>query len=261
MTDTTAQNRPTGPLAYAQKIIAHAQRTKHVSVFPGQNYRGLADFLTRPYGPLARPRLRSKCHHDPALVTLYEHDREGRVAVQRLGPDPSDLAKVAAYADGSGISARFLFIRGLPNPDWLNHIGSPFRVDPEFFRRHLGFLEPQEHFDLPCVPSASSHIFKLPIITIGMKMGHNISSAKSFTLKREEVCRNVEAYLRNIAHEPIAGQSIVRRVSVHDERYITLEQEVSGCIQRSADGCNGKDENDLSIISYPQSQADTALAT
>jgi hypothetical protein len=260
MTDTTAQTRPTGPLAYAQKISAHAQQTKHVSVFPGQNYRVLADFLARPYGPLARPRLISRCHQDPALVTLYEHDRDGRVAVKRLGPNPSDLAKLSAYADDSEISARFLFIRGLPNADWLNHIGSRFRTDPELLRRHLGFLKSQENFDLPCVPSASTHIFKLPIITIGMKMGHSISSAKSLALKREEVHRNVEIYLRDIEHKPTVGQSIVRRVSVHDERYITLEQEVSGCIQRSADGCNGEDKNDPSIR-YTRSQADTALAT
>jgi len=123
-------------------------------------------------------------------------------------------------------------MRGFLAPEWLNHIGAHFRIDPEFFRRHVDFIESQRHFDLPTLPSASSHILTLPLITIGTRIARVAPTGVLAQSRRETTRLNVLRELRNFEKSRAVGQSIVRDVSLHDESHFTVEQDVSVYVQQ-----------------------------
>jgi hypothetical protein len=62
-------------------------------------------------------------------------------------------------------TARLVFIRGYPSPEWICLLGSQYRIDIEFFRQ-LHFLEDKDFYDLPPTPSNSRKFLRLRIPTI-----------------------------------------------------------------------------------------------
>ncbi|MCJ1349209.1 hypothetical protein MMC31_007445 [Peltigera leucophlebia] len=85
-------------------------------------------------------------------------------------------------------------------------------------------------------PFFSSHIIKLPLITIGTRTAPVIQPGEPFQSKREDTCNNVTSFLWDLEKGTAIGQPIVREVSVHDERYFTVEQDVSVHVQHKGGG-------------------------
>jgi hypothetical protein len=72
--------------------------------------------------------------------------------------------------------SRLFFLRGYPSPSLLCHLGAKYKIDPEFFRRHLDFLQPKGKADdrlHPMLPSSTNDIFQLHITTAGTRVAED----------------------------------------------------------------------------------------
>ncbi|KAK7413113.1 hypothetical protein QQX98_007999 [Neonectria punicea] len=182
---------------YARAVSVHSQRTKQSSMFPGDNYRRLASFLCRPYGssriqatskdvPPSSPFPFAILHRlgpnsngyvgssDSTANSTSNSDSEPRLGrgssstAQKSSFDFSD-AGLDTFRRTTPSSGDMLFLQGVASPEWINHVGSKYGVDPEFFRRHADSpaSSPLGHFDLPSLQSSNIDILTLPITSIG----------------------------------------------------------------------------------------------
>jgi hypothetical protein len=204
----------------------------------------LATFLSRPYsgGVFTPPTLRQTTHvEDPfVFATLHEFGDQAHHKVTSFTSGKDGLAKYAQYDTASNECGRLLFLRGFPSPDWLNLIGSRHRVDPEFFRRHLNFIQPPDSFDLPATPLSSSNFLTLPVITIGQRRKGFTGINLSVLEDRERSANDMAIYLRGLSIADVVGQSIVRKFFIHDATYFTIEQDVSVYVRGQGKSWDGK---------------------
>lgn len=115
-----------------------------------------------------------------------------------------------------------VFMRGFPTPDWLTAIGAHFKVDPDFFRRHLDFMKGKDFYDQPGLRSSCEQIMQLKITTICTRVvAINPSQVKAARLRDVE---EVTKYQKRLSR---CGESIIRRLSVHNETMFTIEQTAS----------------------------------
>jgi hypothetical protein len=207
-------------------------------LFPGQNYKGLADFLSRSIGQLAPtgPSIRHCADDTKTFLTLHHYGPSALVKVTNHERGPAGQALFTQRDALAAGCAQLIFIRGFATPEWLNLIGSAFRVDPEFFRRHLSFLQTFDQFDLPSLPCLSTSFVKLPLVTIGTRGGNGVADIEHLTHDRHDANVNVSTYLRQLGKSDSGGQPIVREVSVHNGEYYTVEQEVSITIHSKSSG-------------------------
>lgn len=125
-------------------------------------------------------------------------------------------------------------MRGWQSREWLRTLAAQCRVDPEFFRRHLDFIEPSSFYDLPALPSTSENLWRLRITTI-CTQEHPLS-ATDIRQQRKDDIEGVRSYLNAVRAQERMGSSIVRRHGVISENTCIIEQEVSFCVQKRKSG-------------------------
>lgn len=238
-------------MLYARTVIQHAQKTHEHSLFPGQNYKGLADFLSKSTGQLARTgaSLRHRADDTKTFLTLHHYGPSNPLKVTNYERGP---AGQALFTERDGLAAgcaQLVFLRGFATPEWLNLIGSGFRVDPEFFRRHLSFLQAFDQFDQPSLPCLSTGFVKLPLVTIGTRGGNRLGDIEHLNHERQDANVKVSMYLRQLGKSESGGLPIVREVSVHDDECYTVEQEVSITIRSKSSGGWAGEPNTLYLLS------------
>lgn len=169
---------------------------------------------------------------DPARPTKEFHSEDLKIIEDLVRVDEDQRKKVQG-----GNANQILFLRGFPSPEWLCQVGWYYVVDPEFFRRHLdmSLLSHQQWFSSPSLPSTTSTFVQLRITTIARrKHGYpNIEEA------RREAMEDMASYLQGISepdYKGDLGDSIVRKTSLHDEHYFSLEQDISICCCKSGKG-------------------------
>ncbi|KAL4865937.1 hypothetical protein BDV12DRAFT_199705 [Aspergillus spectabilis] len=153
----------------------------------------------------------------PSLSSVYE-SRTGRVGLVRK--------------EGGG---RVIILRGLPEIGILRNIGAYYRIDPEFFRRHLEFLvsssrDVGNRFAWPVLPSASTYIIQLRVPVIGCKPG----ALKNYVVNEIKAARahsreTIEIYLKELRKSEnwIPGQSFGRDHEVFDAQHFMVDQRVT----------------------------------
>lgn len=139
---------------------------------------------------------------------------------------------------GLPVGNRLLFLRGYAAPQWLNAIGSRYRVDPEFFQRHLDFVSiigKRNYFPLPSLSSSSSNIIRLRVTTTGYRdASTETNDQHRLEALRGECSKDMDEYLKQVKLDRIEpGDSVVRRFSVHNNAHFSLEQDISLCVNAS----------------------------
>jgi len=270
----SAQQHTATAQAFASTVLKHAQKTHQTSLFPGQNYQRLAEFLCLPYESLSFNN-----NHKLSLtgsINLFvtapqeecEQDKASFLTVYHYSPSaPLRLARYAANRDGWEAfeqrhevlgpgCAQVLFMRGFAPPEWLNTIGSTYRVDPEYIRQHLRFLQPDEQFDIPGLPSTFTNCVRLPLVTNGVRDGGDTQEqlgGADMAQDRQDASMMIDMHLQKLDRSGHGAQSIVRTLMLHNERYYSLEQEVSICVLRKGGGWIGESAPGCQMIRFPRS--------
>ena len=229
------------PQDYARLVESHSKRSAAETVYPGTNFSNLAAYLLEPYEKhnAALSRENATPHDsmaDMSFATLYCFGDRGNHLVTHFTL-PTELSELNLDSQ-TDIDGRLLFIRGNVVPEWLNVIGAKFRVEAEFFQRHLDYkrvVGRPDYFPLPTLPSAATHMTRFRLNTIGYIMRHhnNHGWLNQVDLDRTRHCAEDSwaCYVENLARgrevEGRSGDSVVREFSVHDHDHFSLEQDIS----------------------------------
>jgi hypothetical protein len=134
-----------------------------------------------------------------------------------------------------------VFLRGYMTADWLNSIGAKYRVDPEYFCRHLDFRPPCENsnnFSIPALPSSSWHLIQLPILTIGVKDSAkgsiDFDAIETLRKKGREAFSDHHHRITRLSSSGMTiGDSMVRDYLLFDNTHFAIEQRISICMQQT----------------------------
>ncbi|OCL09817.1 hypothetical protein AOQ84DRAFT_387904 [Glonium stellatum] len=229
--DEGQQQRPRklDPSSYAELILWHAKTNASNSLYQGQDWRDLVDWLNRASIPctvsLSKPGF--------AWIYVLPHNPPRQtVRGSELSLPLCDTLQLSP-SDGNVL----IFLRGYPSPEWLKEIGARFNIDPEAFYRHLTFfhqrvaLMRQAPFKLP---SSQRSIFQLNLTTVGQ-----YASARGDSLSkiRAYAAREMERYKVGMRNPTCwgLGNSIVRSFDVHNESVFSLEQLVTIYVSKESE--------------------------
>jgi len=131
-------------------------------------------------------------------------------------------------------------MEGYPSARQLAEIGAGYGIDPDFFDAHLSFMMDEManlsvHPSRYALPSSKHSILQLSIQSVGSFMEG--SGQLNWQQRRRQFSDEMGSYVHNLRmgggwH---VGDSIVRRIEVHDMHRFSLEQFVTVQISGSWD--------------------------
>ncbi|GIZ49086.1 hypothetical protein CKM354_001212600 [Cercospora kikuchii] len=224
------------PRHYAQSIWGFAHST---GLFNGEDYTNLAIFLSRTSGP--RYELAAGCgssqqplSRPPVLYKWTEISDTRRCILHKI----DDLVHIdpQSIEDQSGA---MIILSGFQPPEWLNAVGSRFRLDPAILQEHLEFkayFGRRMLYTSPSLPSISEGLIRLRYFTIGIRK-YNAQSNDVSTLRRQAI-DEMDQYLGSLHEERDVepGDTFARRYYVHSPKIFSIEQQITVGVQRSAGG-------------------------
>ncbi|KPI37180.1 uncharacterized protein AB675_1582 [Cyphellophora attinorum] len=226
------------------------------------NFARLSDGDGRAFQPLAEYLSGSTCASatvpTEAFVTLYTFDQNAS-RTERGSLDGSSQPlhasrslpdhEVTAFTSPENFyshpvsdqASQIVFLGGFPSPLWLKSIGAKYKLDPEFFRRHLDFLDPHQvssAFSEPSLPSETWHLLQLPVYTLGLKhIAGRRERPDDHATRRSKAQHALIAHHRQLripsGTDDRLGKSIVRNYHVLDDSHFAIEQRISICLQES----------------------------
>ena len=241
------QLRKTAPSQkYADAVAALASRSVNHSLYPGTSYWSLAKFLRAPfesYAPGSFESLNLSSNPDfdgHSFVTVHTLTSEGASDLRPI-KTADDLFTQESNATTNG--NQLLFLHGLPSPQWLNAIGGRYRVDPEFYHRHLDFQAiagRANYFTQPLLPSGLKNTIQLRVTTIGYLQGNKKKQSELDDL-RLHCSEEMKAYFIPLKKDKwTPGDSVVRSFSIHDAEHWSIEQELSVYVKPNGPNWTGK---------------------
>ncbi|KAI0101401.1 hypothetical protein GGR51DRAFT_530651 [Nemania sp. FL0031] len=207
---------------YASYIVQHANRAQHQHLFSGSHFRGLSDLVSRP----ATRMLSDPTPFDFIVCCDFgpstSHDGSVIRRLSAFNAASAGLKSFASLAAPDALTTRIVFVRGYPSAGWINVLGSQYRIEIDYFRQKLSFLENKDYYDMPPLPSNSKNIFHLGISTIYQRQ-------VALTQSQIRSLRGVEKRAVRDHHRSlnIIGESIVRHVSIIDETNFVIGQDIS----------------------------------
>jgi hypothetical protein len=154
---------------------------------------------------------------------------------------PQDVLQKPTASAESDAKGGLIFMRGLPSSEWLVNVGATYRVDPEFFQRHLDFFSTTgriNHYPPVSLPSSSSYMIELRYMSIA-KQGvfeHGVTPDQVQRL-RADTKVDMNAYLTGLSssidRDEGLGSSVVRGVWALNSGHLVIEQAMSLCVNRT----------------------------
>lgn len=118
-----------------------------------------------------------------------------------------------------------IFVRGSLSPAWIEMLGSRYKIDPEFFRRHLQYLSRHDYSDLLPLPSASTSMLFLPVASLYTR---SLALSQDQVAKRRKEDDNVVRSNHQVIQQKAScGESVVRKLSTLSDRLLSVEHDIS----------------------------------
>ncbi|GES60665.1 hypothetical protein V496_01904 [Aspergillus terreus] len=217
MTYTASLNRLTKPTLQPELYsrVQYETLARHLSAAPNFSRRVQDGHWHR------RPRPNSD-----AFVHVVVHTFQGNKHLRRDDFDLKDgLAQFVDHPQPTNRSDQVVFVRGSLSAAWVEALGTKYKIDPEFFRRHLRYLPGPAFSDLPSLPSANTEMMTLILASLYIRK-HTIAPGQ---IRR---CREMDSDVarrnqKSIYGDMLPGETIVRRFSTLSDRLFSLEHEVS----------------------------------
>ncbi|KAI1391551.1 uncharacterized protein F4822DRAFT_397070 [Hypoxylon trugodes] len=209
---------------YADHIAARANHGQNRYLFCGSHFRALCELVSKsaPNNPKKPLEFDYVVCCDFSGVSVGTES--ARRQIQTFDTTASGLDSFASLTDPAPQTTRVLFLRGHPSAEWIKVLGAQQRIEFEYFRQKLPFLDKDYH-DIPALPSNSQNIFHLNIMTVYKR--HRALRWSQVDKLRKAEKKAVSKYQRSQSY---VGDSIVRRVCIFDESEFAIEQDISICI-------------------------------
>ncbi|KAL1626891.1 hypothetical protein SLS56_006619 [Neofusicoccum ribis] len=243
----SAAVQPLAPKEYADAVWKHSQQTIQQSLYPGENFDKLALYLRKfvPSTLASSTSSTASPQKSPVdFVSSYIFSRSGKPPVstehirsaQRLPERHDENLRQTQTA-----SSQVLFLRGQPSSEWLATVGATYRVDPEFFQRHLDFYANAGRRNSFSLPSLSpSHIIEIHYTTIGewnrpqpeleIKQEHIEQLRKACAESKRDY--DLTHLVANLDSDSGLGKSIVREFLAFDEKHFAIEQRMTITVEK-----------------------------
>ena len=199
----------------------------------------LATSLVIQY-PLAMEKDRSLSHSGDQSIQKHGRYRQ-RDPISFCNPD--DFYKNSLGEGCNDSQSGIIFLRGYRSAPWVKSIGARFTVDPEFFCRHMDFQDPDQppkNFSMPCLPSSSSQLIELSVLTIGIDESCEILQGKTIQTAREDIEKALNKFRARVTSMQSGdmedGESMIRDFYLFDGTHFAVEQRISICLEKSRDG-------------------------
>ena len=220
--------------AWSKQVIDLARSSR---VYAGECLDDLAKYLARPVRKSHRPAYAAQ----PSAYAVLHGFAEHSSVTEFTSPDELQCFQAANAANAVGTEhGQLLFLRGHPSPAWINAVGGVFNVNPDFLSRHLkDYLrssDDQELYTLPQLPSMEVRDAYLQISTIGLH-----SFDRSSHRSRKYMTDQLQQYItHNLYDQAVVGSSLIRGISVYDDKYLSIDQGISIWTRHNEQGWFGK---------------------
>ena len=234
---------PQNPDAYIEEIKSFSDRSQDDYLLCGVHYQHIARFFRNSISDDGTSTPSGQSELPLNFVTVLDF-AGGKDAITTR-----ELATPQEYVDAPTINAyhsQILFLKGYPSGKWLKTLGATFRVDPEFWRRHLAFLQHRDFYDLPPLPSFTNRIVQLRLTTIFTR--HAAITRRAVEIARAEGPAHLRRHHLDLERGGRVGESIIRRLDVISEDTFTVEQHISCTIAAKNGGWAGKRAAPAEII-------------
>lgn len=235
------------PEKYVRAVISLSRRYSSVSVFPGNNYIDIGEWMLQDRSLLKPAAIRqgdastfaSKSGQPHDLVVVY-HSGENKWNMRQYTQEQHEAFSAASLpAQGSG---QIIFIRGFISPTWVSVIGSKYNIDPEFFRRHMDFLcmsMDKHSYSSPSLASSSNNLFRLCVSTL---LHRDDFGGQDLQSQRLDQSTELGTYkTQQLGSTRIScGDSMVREYSTVCSCVSVIEQWISLYVAKTAEGWAGK---------------------
>jgi hypothetical protein len=212
------------------------------SSFPGYNYAALSNWLMRSNSGISVHKTENERVDEHKLIVVHNLGDHGPDRTCIFTEDDTATLPVSRPQQGKG---QLLFVRGFISPSWLAELGSTYRIDPEFFCRHLDFFDSSVHrscFNTPSLLNTTNNIIHIHVSTILTDvMAYSTGNLYDNSVRHRALVRDhMSRYKRSLQKAASCGDSIIREYSILSNRYSIIEQRISICITENGDGWIGK---------------------
>lgn len=184
-------------------------------------------------GSISKARRRQDCEPPEHLITYVNVKSKNRYSSQHW-QRVDEFSTFFEVNFWSQEPCSLLFLNGFLTPEWLNEVGAVFRIDPEFYRRHLYYMstDAQGHFSAQTQLSSMVNMARFRITTLGIRMRKSGPRDQGAMDKlRKEVVGEMERYHKGISRttgsDCAAGDTVIRDFSMHDHEHFSIEQDLS----------------------------------
>lgn len=161
-----------------------------------------------------------------AFIHVVVHTFSSGSQLLRQDFDLKDgLARFVDNPQPEAHSDQVVFVRGSLSPAWIEALGTKYKIDPEFFRRHLRYLPGRDYSDLPSLPSANTEMMTLILPSLYTR-SHALAPGQI----RKDREKDSDVARRNqisISGDMACGETVVRRFSTLSDRIFSVEHEIS----------------------------------
>ncbi|KAJ5949541.1 hypothetical protein N7454_001125 [Penicillium verhagenii] len=223
------------PEQYTKSLQQACEKSQQSELFSRVQYQFLADYLKSPSRHDAPPPLGGLGRRGGRMPGLGRHENRftyvvvhtiAKGSIKRQDFDYKlGLEEFWAVPDPEPGTDQVIFVRGSLSPAWIEMLGSKYKIDPEFFRRHLQYLSRHDYSDLIPLPSASANMLFLPVASL-----YTCSLALSqeqVTKRRKDDYNAMRSNHQAIRQKASCGESVVRKVSTLSDRLLSVEHDIS----------------------------------
>ncbi|KAF2114039.1 hypothetical protein BDV96DRAFT_647527 [Lophiotrema nucula] len=216
---------------YVNSLRALCERSKTCYLHCGEHYKALARFLEKQSPLNTQIGYRIVFHH----VIIHTHYVNGDTPrFDRFdGTQDPDTSMSHVPATEANM-AQFVFLRGFVGAKWLATLGTHYRIDPEFLRRHLDFLQPTSFNDLPPLPTTWRTAGRLRLTTVCVRETPLTSS--EVQARRLDELQRTKRFQQQLGSTGTYGATIIRTYSVLSELHVALGQDISFHVKKKKSG-------------------------
>lgn len=213
---------------YADILFTFSRRQSAQTLFSGENYQVLSDFLgtSSDQAWLDDSLSNGSIPDDDSSSFVVLHDLKiSRSQRQRIHDCTSFSKFQDTWDELQG--NRVLFLRGYPSREWLCRLGAKLDLDYEFLNRHFSNPDHRnlaENYCYPPLPLTCSNTIQLTITSVGV--WDNYQSGIGLADARKSFEKEMKAYTMdmNRGRGLKTCDSVVRDFYLHDLKHFSIEQ-------------------------------------
>ncbi|KAJ8133595.1 hypothetical protein O1611_g22 [Lasiodiplodia mahajangana] len=218
---------------YTARLNRLSETPRRPELYSRVQYQFLTPYLSTPPGYTQQTRSGGSAHaqwctrpNSDAFIHVVVHSFSGGAQLERRDFNLDDgLTRFIDHPQSEANVDQIIFVRGSLSSKWIEALGTKYKIDPEFFRRHLRYLPGRDHSDLPSLPSANTDIMTLKLASL---------YTRTYTLAPEQIERSrrkdsdvARRNQKSISSNMACGETVIRKFSTLSDRLLSVEHEIS----------------------------------